>query len=202
MKTEVVHPADPGELSVPMSKLEALLVKRLHWENYTLQYPLRETWIKVFTETKLLNLDTGKIEYLPQYHYKRPQGQMQKGVKLDIPAKDTHARTRLMATWHYSYKQYGFPPSFEKEFPYIYMILRDQFLANYIHAKNERIFEARYHETQTALARLITAFWGFYVLTTKLPGVVFYLKKHPEVMPMVKNFEDLIAELADPKDLE
>jgi hypothetical protein len=177
--------------SCPTSELEARLVQLLGWEHYHFNFPLQRVFQHKYKKVKLFDPDLGKIRWVTQ-------------------VVDFHQKKRILATnadqgfdlhvkyWRTYKAKIGLPANFETEFPYLYNILRDMFYTNIINKQNHKLFREGYDHLLDLFSRVIGGFWTFYRELAKIPAVVDHFRNHPEILPELRIFEDLVTRLLDP----
>jgi hypothetical protein len=185
-------PIDDSEiatiLSGPMSEVEALLIKQLRWQKYKFQNLIKPGFHYRIKKAQIFNMDLQEFQLIPHitdriYHIKDQRG-------ADYPE-----RQRLEVRWSEYQKTVNFPRTFKADFPYLYYILRDQFMTNTINKRNVEKVMGTYNILRDVLSGLIARFWKFYELMQQVPGVLEWFKAHPERVPIVTDFEQQIKKL-------
>jgi len=182
-------------LDAPMSDVEARLVKMLKWEHYKFQLITHPKFHRHMKKVRLYNPAINGFAMIPHldhhvYHMK------------DIVGNDYALRQRMEVRWSEYQKTIGFPRDFKDQFPYLYWILRDQYLTNLINRRNLTKTTKYYEAIKNLLAKLVARFWNFYRVITQIPGVIAYFQQpeNKDYLTDVKELENLIESLVYLKD--
>jgi hypothetical protein len=179
-------------LITPQSSPEQIMCDRLGLSNYHFNYPRRAILSK---ETRqLVNLATNLMEEEEHYiHSVRHKNQIYPG---------THKQqVELKVRWMEYLAMLNIPKGFNKKYPYIYNVLRDQFITKIIMYRN---MKKMYHMQRLLMQMLLVqgqAFQQLYNLMSNIPNIDTYFKSNPDQLIKLKEIEQILEPLSlDPSD--
>jgi len=180
---------------VPKSDLEARLIDRFQWNTYRFNFPPRILHRNKIKMVRVMDVKLGKIVWVQQT-------MVMQGHKKGYLAGSAKWRANRRKYFQLYLKNLQFPKEFETSFPYLYAILRDIFYTNLVNKENLSAVQKNYDYMVETLAHVITSFWMFYRHVKRFKSVQNHFKNHPAFVPIIRDFEDLIMKITEPRDLE
>jgi len=91
------------------------------------------------------------------------------------------------------------PMDFQDRFPYLYKVIRDQWIANIVTIRNNKKIQKMIKELRTEFTFFVSGAVELYNLLGRNPTTVPYLKDHPEEKDKLEAIEAVMKPWIDPK---
>ena len=181
---------------IAKSELEEKIAKKLRWDGYVFQYPAY--YARIVKSVPVLN-EKGKWVKVQAEHYTKVE------VIPDIAPFNLNCNSK---TFRNRVKQamlaLNLPKDFQKQFPYLYHVLKDQVMGKIIEQSKGAYYQRLAHLYREMTQQLLTAMVEiFQMITTRMlvevPELHAYFERHPEDMALLQFTQQMIAPFVDPQ---
>lgn len=166
--------------------IELKLAQLMGWQAYELNMPLRNIYTHI-TKEKVLNVDTGMIEY-------KIAKSKQNGVARIAYGTKRVDRNQLSVRWCEYRHQIAMPDDFEDHYPYLYWIARDMFWTSLKNHKDNMRMQRMNKELHELVKLVVSILYQFHQFVIKIPGIKDYILDPVNIKAKntLQDFEDIL----------